>query len=117
MGLIRHLKNVCPKTRSPSVRVPEGPDTPPVRRRCRFSGSVQGVGFRYEARLAASQLSLTGWVQNESDGTVLLEIEGSESRVGEFLRAMGTVPRFHLTNVEVEDLPPSGAETSFRVRY
>ena len=45
-----------------------------LRRRWRFTGTVQGVGFRYYARAAALHLGLTGWVRNEYDGTVLLEL-------------------------------------------
>ena len=33
-----------------------------IRRRWRFTGTVQGVGFRYYARAAALHLGLTGWV-------------------------------------------------------
>ena len=38
-----------------------------------FTGSVQGVGFRYRAQYAAQLLDLTGWVENNWDGTVDLE--------------------------------------------
>jgi len=42
-----------------------------------FSGSVQGVGFRYTARSIAQQYGLTGWVRNTSDGRVEILAEGS----------------------------------------
>ena len=38
-----------------------------IRRRWRFTGTVQGVGFRYYARAAALHLGLTGWVANNWD--------------------------------------------------
>ena len=44
-----------------------------LRRRWRFTGTVQGVGFRYYARAAALHLGLTGWVANNWDGSVTLE--------------------------------------------
>ena len=40
------------------------------RRHWHFTGSVQGVGFRYRAQYAAQLLDLTGWVENNWDGTV-----------------------------------------------
>ena len=40
-----------------------------LRRRWRFTGTVQGVGFRYYARAAALHLGLTGWVANNWDGS------------------------------------------------
>ena len=46
--------------------LPEGT----VRRRYSIEGQVQGVGFRYRARYAAQTLELTGWVENEDDGSV-----------------------------------------------
>ncbi|WP_077326567.1 acylphosphatase [Virgibacillus siamensis] len=49
------------------------------------SGRVQGVGFRYSAMNRAIQLGLTGWVQNKIDGSVEMDVEGSEELVEEFL--------------------------------
>ena len=34
------------------------------------------MGFRYRARYAAQSLELTGWVENEDDGSVTLEVQG-----------------------------------------
>jgi acylphosphatase len=42
----------------------------------RVVGYVQGVGFRYFVRRAATRLGLTGWVANESDGSVMVVVEG-----------------------------------------
>ena len=47
-----------------------------LRRRWRFTGRVQGVGFRYFAACAAQKLGLTGWVANNWDGSVTLEAQG-----------------------------------------
>lgn len=117
MDLLQWLKNAYTGNRQPAVHIPDGARTPPVRRRYRFSGCVQGVGFRYEAKLLAAQLGLTGWVRNENDGTVVVEAEGAENCVSEFLRAMREVPRFDITNIREEELPLSGTETAFKVLY
>jgi acylphosphatase len=42
-------------------------------------GKVQGVWFRASAQKEAKALSLTGWVQNESDGSVRLQAYGAEA--------------------------------------
>lgn len=42
----------------------------------RVYGRVQGVGFRWWVRDAASRLGLRGTVRNEADGTVRLEAAG-----------------------------------------
>ena len=49
-----------------------------IRQRIVFHGRVQGVGFRYTAKYLAQSLGLTGWVENEFDGTVVMEIQGRE---------------------------------------
>ena len=97
--------------------VPEGPPGPVVRRRYRFSGVVQGVGFRYEAKFVASGLELTGWARNEADGSVTVEIEGGADRIGAFLLAMEAVPRFEITDIQAEELPPTGREKTFSALY
>lgn len=117
MDLFRWMKNACAGNRRPMVHIPDVPYTKPVRRRYCFSGLVQGVGFRYEAMMVAEQLKLTGWAQNQNDGTVVIEIEGGESHIAEFLRVMQAVPRFQITDIRAEDLPVSGTETTFHALY
>ncbi|NHZ72381.1 MAG: acylphosphatase [Aquificales bacterium] len=44
-------------------------------------GRVQGVSFRYYTQREAIRLNLTGWVANDSDGSVRVVAEGSETEV------------------------------------
>ncbi len=48
-------------------------------------GEVQGIGFRFEARRLANSLGLTGFVRNEPDGSLYIEIEGGEDGLEKFL--------------------------------
>lgn len=48
-----------------------------VRKRYRFTGRVQGVGFRTRAKYAACGMCITGWVKNEGDGSVVMEVQGT----------------------------------------
>lgn len=50
-----------------------------VRKHITFYGRVQGVGFRYTAKYLAQSMDLTGWVENEWDGTVTMEVQGARS--------------------------------------
>ena len=52
-----------------------------VRKRFVFNGRVQGVGFRYLTRRAADLIGVTGWVRNELDGSVTMEIQGTEEQL------------------------------------
>lgn len=50
----------------------------------RAHGKVQGVSYRNHACQHARILSLAGWVRNESDGTVVGEVEGNLSLLEAF---------------------------------
>lgn len=51
----------------------------------RISGLVQGVSYRWSARIAAAGMGLTGYVQNEDDGTVYAEAEGDKEALDRFV--------------------------------
>ena len=53
-----------------------------------YSGRVQGVGFRYQARRVASGFEVTGIVRNLPDGRVELVAEGSEDELKGFREAI-----------------------------
>ena len=51
----------------------------------RITGGVQGVGYRAWTRGQAIELGLTGWVRNETDGSVTALIAGSSAATAEML--------------------------------
>jgi len=59
----------------------------PGRARIRIQGAVQGVGFRPFVYRLATELSLGGWVLNDSQG-VVVEVEGDRSRLGAFVERL-----------------------------
>ena len=56
-----------------------------IRKHIRFWGRVQGVGFRYRAYHAANSVGATGWVRNEYDGSVTMEIQGTEEQIDQVI--------------------------------
>lgn len=65
-------------------RRPQEPDVIPegaTRRRILFTGSVQGVGFRFTVMQVAERHHLTGWVKNLDDGDVLAEVQGAAADI------------------------------------
>ena len=55
-------------------------DSKIIRKQIRVYGSVQGVGFRYRTEHAAESVGATGWVRNDPDGSVFMEIQGTEEQ-------------------------------------
>jgi len=49
-----------------------------------YSGSVQGVGFRYSVRSVATGFEVTGVVKNLPDGRVELVAEGAKAELEAF---------------------------------
>ena len=62
-----------------------------IRRHIVFQGWVQGVGFRYRTRHAAQMYSCTGWVRNEWDGSVTMEIQGEEENIDRVIMAAADI--------------------------
>jgi len=55
-------------------------------------GRVQGVGFRYFVVRRGMELGLTGWVANESDGSVRCVAEGPRVDLEALLETMERGP-------------------------
>ena len=53
-----------------------------------FSGTVQGVGFRFTAERVARGFSVAGYVRNLPDGRVQLLAEAEEEELKNFLKAI-----------------------------
>ncbi|MFO8098573.1 MAG: acylphosphatase [Salinibacter sp.] len=83
----------------------------------RITGRVQGVGFRNFTRTRAQRLGATGWVRNESDGSVRLEAEAPPEALEDLVAAVHDGPRMaRVDNVEVEWKVASDDFNAFRVR-
>ena len=80
-------------------------------------GRVQGVGFRYFTAMEARKTNVSGFVRNRHDGTVEIEVEGTDGDLAAFTTAIETGPRYgHVSRVDRTELTPTG-ETGFQIRY
>lgn len=86
------------------------------RLRIRFHGRVQGVGFRYTAYHLAQSLSLTGWVENEYDGTVLCEVQGSGADIDMFLGKLNNERYIRVDDMEIKELDVDENERTFYIK-
>lgn len=87
-----------------------------IRKHIRFFGSVQGVGFRYRARHAANAVGATGWVHNEYDGTVIMEIQGTENQINKVILMIENGTFVHIDNMETKAIPIIDGERSFKTK-
>ena len=85
-----------------------------VRRHIVFLGWVQGVGFRYRARHAASLYGCTGWVRNEWDGSVTMEIQGTPEQIEQVIQAIRAGRFVRIEDMESREIPPEEEESGFR---
>ena len=76
-----------------------------IRRHIVFYGAVQGVGFRYRARHAAGLYGCTGWVRNEWDGSVVMEIQGEERQIDRVILAIEAGGYVRIERMEVHTIP------------
>ncbi|MEX1112475.1 MAG: acylphosphatase [Candidatus Andersenbacteria bacterium] len=67
-------------------------------------GRVQGVNFRHYAYTQAQGLGITGYAQNNPDGSVTIEAEGDIDSLKEFvdLCSIGS-PKAKVYNIETEE--------------
>ena len=87
-----------------------------IRRRYRFYGWVQGVGFRYRAYHAAKKFGVTGYVCNCYDGSVQMEMQGEEADLDAVLLAIERGSYVRIENFSVRELPVI-KENGFEIRH
>ena len=85
-----------------------------IRKYLKIRGSVQGVGFRYRAEHAAS--GATGWVRNDPDGAVSMEIQGTEEQIDIVIQMVEQGTYVEIQGIEAKTLPLVEEESGFRVR-
>jgi acylphosphatase len=82
-----------------------------------ISGLVQGVFFRYSARLKAEELGIAGWARNLLSGQVEIMAEGKQEAVEQLVQWAHHGPRgAHVRNVEIEYGDYTGEFSSFSIR-
>jgi|TARA_B100000745_G_scaffold170721_1_gene111862 acylphosphatase len=85
-------------------------------RRYHICGQVQDVGFRIFAQEIALREGLQGFVANCSDGSVEAEVEGEDTSIERFERAIRVgPPGANVESVNVDERPPSGRADGFSI--
>lgn len=85
-----------------------------TRKHITFHGWVQGVGFRYRARHAANLYGCTGWVRNEWDGSVTMEIQGTQENIAKVILAIERGSYVRIEKMDSRTIPLAEGESGFR---
>ena len=88
-----------------------------LRKQIRFYGRVQGVGFRFQAQYAARRSGVTGWVKNEWDGSVSMEIQGTEQQINDVVAAIDSDPYIRIERIPTLPNAPPIPMTRTRRRW
>ncbi|KYD19338.1 acylphosphatase [Parageobacillus thermoglucosidasius] len=83
------------------------------------SGRVQGVGFRYTVMQKALEQGINGWVRNNEDGTVEMEVEGTKEKIETFIHSLNKRlnPFIKITDMKIEYKEEEAGYKDFRIRY
>ncbi len=86
-----------------------------MRVRARYSGRVQGVGFRATAFSLAENRPISGWVRNEPDGRVTLEAQGEDTDVRAYLDSLRRAMAQKIHGVDIIPIDTLPGEIGFRI--
>lgn len=87
------------------------------RAEARYSGYVQGVGFRFTTKRIAAGYRLAGYVKNLPDGSVEVVAEGARPEIERFLAEIASLMSEYIEGVQVVWGESTGAFTGFGIRF
>jgi acylphosphatase len=82
-----------------------------------FSGTVQGVGFRFTVREIAAGLGVSGWVRNLADGRVEVAAEAEEEALRDFLARINGKFSHYIRDVELSWSGVTGEFRDFQIAF
>ena len=80
-------------------------------------GRVQGVGYRAWAKKNAKNLDILGWVKNQKDKSVFMEISGNIKNIKLFLSKCYKGPVFSRVDEIISTERSFKKFTDFEIRY
>ncbi len=82
-----------------------------------FSGTVQGVGFRYTAVRTARAFEVAGTVRNLADGRVECVVEGESKEIDAFLADLAEEMHSYIRGQTRQTAPYSGRYADFTMAF
>ncbi len=88
-----------------------------IRYLARFSGHVQGVGFRATCVAEARDLNVHGTVRNEPDGSVLLDVDGPAGDLKELIRRIEVAMKGNIDAVVIDQSESKQRSGGLRISF
>ena len=82
-----------------------------------FSGSVQGVGFRFTALNIANKYNLTGYVRNLPRGDVEMFAQGEAETINSCVRDIEESFAGYIRDTEEKEVTPDTTLKDFRIKF
>ena len=82
-----------------------------------FSGTVQGVGFRFTVQKYALSFDLKGWVKNLPDGSVEVLVEGPKEKIEAFCRNVEGSFDGYIRKRDIQFTSAQGKFENFRITF
>ena len=82
----------------------------------KFSGMVQGVGFRYTAHRIASRYELTGYVRNLPGGQVEMFAQGNADDIRDCVEDLKLSFGQYIRNIEITDVEIDSQYSEFMIK-
>lgn len=80
-----------------------------------FSGSVQGVGFRFTSVQVANSIGICGTVRNLGNGNVELICEAKRAEVEKLIKAISAKTHGHVSRTVIEEEVSTGEFEGFEI--
>jgi len=88
-----------------------------VRAHIIFTGTVQGIGFRFTVQRYALELDLVGWVKNLTNGSVEAMIEGSKENIEKLCLNIEKCFDGYIQNKNIQITPARSEFKDFQITY
>ena len=88
-----------------------------IRNVIRYTGHVQGVGFRMTAIMQANGLDVHGFVRNEPDGSVTMDVEATKADMKELMARIESAMSGRIDSIGIDERPPRDRDDGFRIEH
>ena len=82
-----------------------------------FTGTVQGVGFRFTAHRIANRHDLTGFVRNLPNGNVEMLAQGQSEDIDNCIQDIKESFGGYIRETQIEEIPPDPRYTNFKITF